>query len=173
MNSLTERPFYYSVIRVDPREPKNLYCVGTTLWGSSNGGEKFAGINQGIHVDFHSIWVDPDVSDHLLAGCDGGVNETYDRGKTWQVMTGFCAAQAYDVTADNSVPYRVIGGLQDNGTWVGPSRTRNREGITHGDWVTIYGGDGFGAQTDPLEPWIVYATSRWIALSMACMVSSY
>lgn len=166
LNSLTERPFYYSVIRVDPRDAKNLYCVGTTLWGSSNGGEKFAGINQGIHVDFHTIWVDPDDSDHLLAGCDGGVNETYDRGKTWQVMTGFCAAQAYDVVADNSVPYQVVGGLQDNGTWVGPSRTRNREGITHGDWVTIYGGDGFGAQTDPLEPWIVYATSQNGALGI-------
>jgi photosystem II stability/assembly factor-like uncharacterized protein len=166
LNSLTERPFYYSVIRVDPRDDKNLYCVGTTMWGSADGGEKFAGINRGIHVDFHAFWVDPDDSDHLLAGCDGGVNETFDRGKTWQVLHGFSAAQYYDVVADNSVPYRVIGGLQDNGTWVGPSRTRNREGITHADWYTIYGGDGFGAQTDPLEPWIVYATSQNGALGV-------
>jgi photosystem II stability/assembly factor-like uncharacterized protein len=166
VNSLTERPFYYSVIRADPRSADNLYCVGTTLWGSDNGGEKFAAINRGIHVDFHSIWVDPDDSDHLLAGCDGGINETYDRGKTWQVMNGFCAAQYYDVVADNSVPYNVIGGLQDNGTWVGPSRTRNREGITAADWVTIYGGDGFGAQTDPMEPWIVFATSQNGALGI-------
>lgn len=166
VNSLTERPFYYSVIRIDPQDDQNIYCVGTTLWGSNDGGKKFAGINRGIHVDFHAIWVDPEDSDHLLAGCDGGINETYDRGQTWQVHLGFCASQYYDVVADNSVPYNVIGGLQDNGTWVGPSRTRYREGILHEDWRTIYGGDGFGAQTDPLEPWIVFCTSQNGALGM-------
>ncbi|MEO6597429.1 MAG: PDZ domain-containing protein, partial [Planctomycetota bacterium] len=166
VNSLNERPFYYSVIRVDPRTADNVYCVGTTLWGTRDGGADFKAINRGIHVDFHGFWVDPDDSDHLLALCDGGLNETYDRGASWQVHSGFCAAQYYDAVADNSVPYNVIGGLQDNGTWVGPSRTRNREGITREDWVTIYGGDGFGAQSDPIEPWIVYATSQLGALGM-------
>jgi photosystem II stability/assembly factor-like uncharacterized protein len=166
VNSLTERPFYYSVIRIDPRDRQNLYCVGTTLWGSADGGAKFGAIHRGIHVDFHAIWVDPQQSDHLLAACDGGLNETWDRGKTWQVLNGFCAAQYYDVVADNSVPYQVIGGLQDNGTWVGPSRTRYRDGITAADWVTIYGGDGFGAQSDPFEPWLVYATSQNGALGL-------
>ncbi|MBM4063198.1 MAG: PDZ domain-containing protein, partial [Planctomycetes bacterium] len=165
-NSLTERPFYYSVIRVDPQNAEHLYSVGTTMWGSFDGGEKFAAIHRGIHVDFHGFWVDPDDGDHLLAVSDGGVNETWDRGRTWQVLNGFCAAQYYDVIADNSVPYRVIGGLQDNGTWVGPSRTRNREGITNADWFTVYGGDGFGAQSDPVEPWIVFATSQNGALGL-------
>ena len=159
-NSLTERPFYYSVIRVDPQDDQNVYCVGTTLWGSANGGENFDAINRGIHVDFHALWIDPDDSDHLVACCDGGVNETFDRGRTWQVCDGFCVAQYYDVTADNSVPYNVIGGLQDNGTWVGPSRTRYREGITKADWFKIRGGDGFGAVVDPVEPWIVLCTSQ-------------
>ncbi|MCR9244161.1 MAG: PDZ domain-containing protein [bacterium] len=166
LNSLTERPFYYSVIRVDPRNDQNLYSVGTTLWGSSDGGKEFAAINRGIHVDFHAIWVDPDDSDHLVAGCDGGVNETWDRGRTWQVLHGFCVAQYYDVTADNSVPYNVIGGLQDNGTWVGPSRTRYREGVGFEDWRTVRGGDGFGAVTDPVEPWILYCTSQNGALGI-------
>jgi photosystem II stability/assembly factor-like uncharacterized protein len=166
LNSLDERPFYYSVIRVDPQNDKNIYCVGTTLWASSDGGEKFAGINRGIHVDFHTFWVDPTDSDHLLAGCDGGVNETFDRGKTWQVLNGFCAAQFYDIVADNSVPYNVIGGLQDNGEWLGPSRTRYREGITWSDWRTLWGGDGFGAAVDPLEPWILFLTSQNGALGM-------
>jgi photosystem II stability/assembly factor-like uncharacterized protein len=166
VNSLTERPFYYSVIRVDPRSDQNVYCVGTSLWGSRDGGEKFAAVNQGIHVDFHGIWVDPDDGDHLLAVCDGGVNETFDRGATWQVHRGFSAAQYYDAVADDSVPYNVIGGLQDNGTWVVPSRTRFRDGIGTADCFTIYGGDGFGAQTDPAEPWIVYATSQNGALGV-------
>ena len=160
LNSLTERPFYYSVIRVDPRDTDNIYCVGTTLWGSTNGGAKFAGINRGIHVDFHGIWVDPDDSEHLVAVCDGGVNETYDQGRTWQVHKGFSAAQFYDCTVDNSVPYNVIGGLQDNGTWVVPSQTRYRDGVTTYDCFKIYSGDGFGAQADPLEPHVVYATSQ-------------
>ena len=166
VNSLTERPFYYSVIRVDPRSAQNLYCVGTSLWGSKDGGAKFEAIQRGIHVDFHAIWVDPDDSDHLVALCDGGVNETFDRGASWQVHRGFSAAQFYDAVADNSVPYRIVGGLQDNGTWVLPSRTRYREGITAADCVTIFGGDGFGAQTDPIEPWIVYATSQNGALGL-------
>ena len=166
INSLTERPFYYSVIRVDPSSLDHIYSVGTSMWATEDGGEKFESINRDIHVDFHAFWVDPDDGRHLIAGCDGGVNESFDRGRTWQVHRGFCAAQYYDVTADNSVPYNVIGGLQDNGTWVGPSRTRNREGITLDDWVTIYGGDGFGAVADPVEPWIVFATSQNGALGM-------
>lgn len=166
VNSLTERPFYYSVIRVDPQSTDFVYAVGTTLWGSTDGGAKFAGIHKDIHVDFHAFWVDPQDGLHLLAGCDGGVNESFDRGATWQVHAGFSAAQYYHAVADNSVPYRVVGGLQDNGTWVGPSRSRNREGITAADWVTIYGGDGFGAQTDPVEPWIVFATSQGGALGL-------
>ncbi len=166
VNSLTERPFYYSVIRVDPRFDQNVYCVGTSLWGTRDGGEKFESIHRGIHVDFHGIWVDPDDSDHLIAVCDGGVNETYDRGQSWQVHRGFTAAQYYDAVADNAVPYNVVGGLQDNGTWVVPSRTRFRDGIAASDCFTIYGGDGFGAQTDPLEPWIAYATSQNGALGV-------
>lgn len=160
INSLTERPFYYSVVRSDPRTPDNVYSVGTSLWGSDDGGEKFSAIHRGIHVDFHGIWIDPDDSDHLIAICDGGVNETHDRGKSWQVHKGFSAAQYYDCTTDNSVPYNVIGGLQDNGTWVVPSQTRYRDGITVADCFKIYSGDGFGAQADPLEPHIVFATSQ-------------
>lgn len=160
LNSLTERPFYYSVIRVDPRNPDNIYSVGTSFWGSTDGGREFKAIHRGIHVDFHGIWVDPDDSEHVIAICDGGVNETYDQGKSWQLHKGFCAAQFYDCDADNSIPYNVIGGVQDNGTWVMPSQTRYRDGITVADCFKIYSGDGFGAQADPMEPHLVFATSQ-------------
>lgn len=166
LNSLNERPFYYSVIAVDPQSDQNLYSVGVNLWASFDGGKKFAAINRGIHVDFHSVWVDPRDGNHLVAGCDGGVNESFDRGQSWQVHHGFSAAQYYKVATDNSVPYRVVGGLQDNGTWVGPSRTRRREGILHEDWNYIWGGDGFGAVVDPIEPWFVFATSQNGAMGM-------
>ena len=97
---------------------------------------------------------------NLVAVCDGGVNETWDQGRTWQVHKGFSAAQYYDCEVDNSVPYNVIGGLQDNGTWVVPSQTRYRDGVTTLDCFKIYSGDGFGAQADPLEPHVVFATSQ-------------
>ena len=160
VNSLTERPFYYSVIRVDPRNADNIYSVGTSFWGSQDGGAKFEAIHRGIHVDFHGAWIDPEDSDHLIAICDGGVNETYDRGASWQLHNGFSAVQFYDCTVDNALPYNVIGGLQDNGTWVVPSATRYRDGITIADCFKIFSGDGFGAQADPVEPHIVYATSQ-------------
>ncbi len=160
VNSLTERPFYYSVIAADPQSDDNLYACGTNFWGSSDGGKKFSSMNRGIHVDFHAIWVDPSNSDHLVLGCDGGLHVTFDRCKTWQQINNFVIGQFYHANADNSVPYRVYGGLQDNGTWAGPSRTRFREGATQADWVTIMGGDGFRARIDPEDPNIVFATSQ-------------
>ncbi len=160
LNSLTERPFYYSVIRVDPRDDQRLYSVGVQLYGSHDGGSDFQPINRGIHVDFHDVWIDPTSSGHLLAACDGGLNETRDGGRTWEIVDNLPIGQFYHAGVDQSVPYRVFGGLQDNGTWGGPSRTSFREGITAADWFKIYSGDGFRAHADPLDPDTVYATSQ-------------
>ena len=160
INSLTDRPFYYSVIAVDPSDDKHIYSVGTSLYASHDGGKKFAATNRGIHVDFHALWVDPANGNHILAGCDGGINESFDRGKTWEVLNGFAIGQFYHADVDTSVPYRVYGGLQDNGTWAGASRNGWRDGSRKGDWVTIYGGDGFRAHADPTDPSLIYATSQ-------------
>ncbi|MHC5062472.1 MAG: WD40/YVTN/BNR-like repeat-containing protein [Planctomycetota bacterium] len=160
INSLTERPFYYSVIAVDPQDDQNIYSCGVAFYASDDAGENFKTVQAGIHSDFHAVWVDPRNSDHLLLGSDGGLYETYDRTKTWRFINNFVAGQFYHANADNSHPYRIYGGLQDNGTWGGPSRTRYAQGSTIDDWVTIFGGDGFRARIDPEDPSVVFATSQ-------------
>ena len=161
LNSLTERPFYYSVIRVDPSDDQRIYCCGTTLWASSNGGKSFAGINGNvIHVDFHTMWIDPADGNHLVATCDGGVNISYDRARSWEALATLSIGQPYHVDTDNRQPYNVYAGLQDNGTWGGPSRTRNREGIGFDDWFKIFQGDGFGTAVDQDNPDVIHATSQ-------------
>ncbi|MCC6670337.1 MAG: PDZ domain-containing protein [Planctomycetes bacterium] len=160
VNSLTDRPFYYSKIEVDPQDDRNVYSCGVQFYRSEDGGKTFKTANSEIHVDFHAVWVDPKDGDRLLLGCDGGLNVTYDRTRTWQVYRNLPVGQFYHAEPDASVPYRIYGGLQDNGTWGGPSRTRWREGIGWDDWVTVYGGDGFRAIPDPNEPDHVYATSQ-------------
>ena len=160
INSLSDRPFYYSVIAVDPSSADNIYSVGVSLYASFDAGEEFRSIQGSIHVDFHAIWIDPQDSDHLLAGCDGGLNESWDRGKTWRKLNNFVISQFYNVDVDTRDPYWVYGGLQDNGTWAGPSQTRAREGVTTTDWIKIGGGDGFTARVDRNDPNDVYVTSQ-------------
>ncbi len=161
LNSLTERPFYYSWIAVDPNDDQRIYCCGTTLWASSNGGKSFAGINGNlIHVDFHTMWIDPQDSNHLVATCDGGVNISYDRARTWEALATLSIGQPYHVDTDNRQPYNVFAGLQDNGTWGGPSHSRFREGIGFDDWFKIFQGDGFGAAVDQDNPDVIIATSQ-------------
>lgn len=160
LNSLIPRPFYFCKFTVDPNNDQNIYVCGIQLWKSSDGGKRFARCNSGIHVDFHGVWVDPEDSDHVIANCDGGLNVSFDAGRSWEVLNNFCIAQFYKVGLDNSLPYNIYGGLQDNGTWGGPSRTRYSDGLSKEDWFKIYGGDGFGAAIDPEDPNVVFATSQ-------------
>ena len=160
VNSLTDRPFYYSVIAVDPRNAEHVYATGVPFFASFDGGKKFDEVQRNVHVDFHAIWVDPTDSDHLLLAGDGGVYETFDRTENWRHVSNLSIGQFYHAQADNADPYRVHGGLQDNGTWSGPSRTRWREGIATSEWVTTFGGDGFRAIVDPQDPDTYYATSQ-------------
>ncbi|MEZ5962702.1 MAG: PDZ domain-containing protein [Planctomycetota bacterium] len=161
VNSYTDRPFYYSWIYVDPNDDRRVYCAGVNLLASSNGGSSFANINHNsIHVDFHTVWVDPADSLHVVATCDGGVNVSRDRGRTWEMLPNLPIGQFYHVDCDNEQPYNVYGGLQDNGSWGGPSRTRWREGIGWDDWVKIGQGDGFGAAVDQDDPNLIVVTSQ-------------
>ena len=160
INSLTDRPFYFSVIAVDPQNADNIYSCGINFYASHDGGKTFKSAGRGTHADHHAIWVDPTNSNHVVLGCDGGMNVTWDQCKSWEVLNNLPIGQFYHADVDNSVPYRVYGGLQDNGTWGGPSRTRFDDGVTNDDWVQIYGGDGFRAHIDPTDPATVYATSQ-------------
>jgi photosystem II stability/assembly factor-like uncharacterized protein len=158
LNDLCPRPFYFSQIRVDPNDDQRVYVCGVTLFVSVDGGKKFAGgAAPGVHADQHALWIDPADSDHHVIGCDGGLYVTYDRGANWEHFKNLPISQFYGVGVDMRKPYRVYGGLQDNGTWGGPSRTKNREGIGTADWFRIFGADGFQVAPDPNDVDTVYA----------------
>lgn len=162
VNDLCPRPFYYGQIRVDSSDSRRVYVLGVTLFASEDGGKTFrTNVASTVHADHHALWIDPRDPDHLVMGGDGGLNFSYDRGATWEHVRQMPLGQFYGIAVDGRRPYRVYGGLQDNGSWVGPSATRSREGITHADWSRILGGDGFHCQTDPTDPNAVYAESQW------------
>ena len=100
------------------------------------------------------------MTSRLLLGTDGGVYQSYEAGQAWLHLNSIPAGQFYRITLDDSVPYRIAGGLQDNLNWVGPSRTRSKEGILNSDWVNIGGGDGFSCAFDPQDRDLIYAESQ-------------
>ncbi len=166
INSLNPRPMYFSQIRVDPSDERYLYVLGVSLHRSTNGGKTFtADGGSRVHADFHALWIDPRDGRHLITGTDGGFYATWDRTKRWEHLNTLALGQFYHVTMDSRRPYRVYGGLQDNGSWGGPSRTLSGSGILNEDWISVRGGDGFVCRVDPFDPDIVYSESQNGAMS--------
>jgi len=161
INSLNPRPMYYSEIRVDPSDESFIYVAGTRLHKSSDGGVTFTNDGHGgdVHVDHHAMWVDPADGRHIILGNDGGVYVTYDRMANWNHHNRMAIGQFYNVTVGPRMNYMVYGGLQDNGSWGGPSRT-NDSGATNDDWFNVGGGDGFRCIVDPGNPDLVYYESQ-------------
>lgn len=155
---MTSSPQYYNELVADPHDVDRLYALDTYLQVSEDGGAGWSSVpNDNRHVDDHALWIDPTDTDHLLVGCDGGLYETWNRGKTWRFAENLPITQFYRVAVDNSEPfYYVYGGTQDNSTLGGPSRTTDRVGITNADWFVVVGGDGFEPAVDPMDPDIVY-----------------
>jgi photosystem II stability/assembly factor-like uncharacterized protein len=162
VNDLCPRPFYFGQVRVDPREPRRVYVLGVALFVSEDGGRTFRNdAARGAHGDHHALWVDPADPDRLVDGGDGGVYFSYDRGRTWEHVNNLPVGQFYAACVDARTPYRVYGGLQDNGTWGGPSRTRQPEGIGNADWRRVFGADGFQCRSDPLDPDTLYCEGQY------------
>jgi photosystem II stability/assembly factor-like uncharacterized protein len=152
-------PQYYGTIFVDPKDPERIYVMDTNIMTSDDGGRTTNTLGtRSKHVDNHVVWIDPDHTDHLLIGCDGGLYESWDRGENWTFKENLPLGQFYDVTADTTAPfYYVYGGTQDNSSYGGPSRTRNVAGILNMDWFNTQGGDGFTSAVDPEDANTIYA----------------
>jgi photosystem II stability/assembly factor-like uncharacterized protein len=154
------RPFYYSQIRIDPSDDRVVYVFSGQSYVSRDGGKKFRVISAGTHPDHHALWIDPDNPLHLIDGNDGGIDITYDGGKNWHSIQHMALAEVYQVGFDMRKPYYVYCGLQDNGTWGGPSAKLDSGSIINTDWYMVGSGDGFYAQVDPSDFQIVYGNSQ-------------
>ena len=152
------RPFYYSQVHVDPTNPDRVYFTSTPRIFSTEGGRNPRPGTQGIHVDTHALWIDPNDPAHMVEGNDGGVYQTWDMGGNWMNHNIIPIGQPYNVSYDMGVPYRICGGFQDNGSWCGPSRRRGVIGNNH--WYNIGGGDGFHTAQNLNDPNIVYGESQ-------------
>ncbi|HEY3103113.1 MAG TPA: hypothetical protein VGJ69_05950 [Pyrinomonadaceae bacterium] len=152
------RPFYFANLTIDPKDENKVYKAGGSLIASSDGGRSFSNISGGAHGDFHDTWVDPNNTDHLITGDDGGLWYSYDGGNRWWKAENLPVSQFYHVSLDNDLPYHVYGGLQDNSSWVGDSQYPG--GITNSRWENMYGGDGFWMFADPSDSNYIYAESQ-------------
>lgn len=156
--NVVSRPFYFSTLVIDPKDHKRVYRPAFQFSYSDDGGYSFndASYDGGwVHSDHHALWIDPNNTHHMFLGTDGGVYISNDRGATWIYCQNLPVGQFYHVAVDNADPYRVYGGLQDNGSWMGPSA--NPGGIGNGDWKGIYWGDGFWTVPDPNDSNTAYA----------------
>jgi photosystem II stability/assembly factor-like uncharacterized protein len=161
-NDVSPRPFYYADIRVDPKDPNRVYRLATNLEVSEDGGRTFrtlGGFGR-IHPDHHAMWIHPENPRRILNGNDGGVYISDDRGESWRFVANLPLAQFYHVRVDDAVPYNVYGGLQDNGSWKGPSNVWENAGIRNHHWQEVGFGDGFDTVPDPRDPMRGYAMSQ-------------
>ena len=165
-SGIGNRPFYYSDIFVDPQNEHRLYTVFTYVNYSIDGGKSFKQLmpaynsNEGIHPDHHAWWIHPDNPDFMIDGNDGGLNITQDKGKSWRFIENLPVGQFYHINVDNEFPYNLYGGMQDNGSWVGPAYTFKTQGIRNAYWQEILFGDGFDVIPDPKDYRFGYAMSQ-------------
>jgi len=158
-SNMDGRPMYFSQFRVSPENADLVYSVDLEVWKSRDGGRTFEQLDGYGHVDQHALWIDPSSDDHMMIGNDGAVDVTWDEGETWESLRTWAVGQPYHVSVDMRRPYYVCTGLQDNGSWCGPSSVRNGE-ILPQDWYRVGGGDGFYTQMDPSDYAIVFAESQ-------------
>ncbi len=163
MSDWNPRPAYSSQIRVDPSDQSRIYMVQYSV--SDDSGKTFVEPRQSLHGDDRVVWVDPRDSRHLIKGDDGGVGISYDRGKKWLYVASLPVSQFYHVSASTSSPYFVCGGLQDNGSWCGPSQTFSTQGILNDDWYRVGGGDGFHNVIDTTDNRTVYSSSQYLGIT--------
>lgn len=162
-SSISSSAQYYQEIVPDPTNKDILYSLSTYTTRTDDGGKTWnrVGLKE-RHVDDHALWINPNNTNHLLLGGDGGLYESYDGSATWRFFENLSVTQFYRVTVDNDFPfYNIYGGTQDNNTIGGPTRTQNDGGLMNQDFYFTVGGDGFKTVVDPKDPNIVYSQPQY------------
>ncbi|WP_340152929.1 hypothetical protein [uncultured Marivirga sp.] len=155
MGEIGNRPFYYAELYTDPSNENRVYTIFTYVNVSEDGGKSFKelmpayGTEVGVHPDHHAWYIHPNKPDMMLDGNDGGLNITYDGGKTWRFVQNLPVGQFYHINVDNDYPYNVYGGMQDNGSWIGPAYVWKSQGIRNSYFQELAFGDGFDVMPDP------------------------
>ena len=157
--------YYFGQITVSPINPDKVYIMGVPIWKSEDGGKTFKSIDAAnVHSDHHSLWADPNKDGHIINGNDGGLNISYDDGKTWFKANTPAVGQFYSVNYDMAKPYNVYGGLQDNGVWMGPSNYKFDYGwYDDGQYPykRVGGGDGMQVVIDTRDNNLIYSGSQY------------
>ncbi|MFN0179017.1 MAG: VPS10 domain-containing protein [Gemmatimonadales bacterium] len=156
-------PHYYQEIEASPTDPARVYQMDVFFHVTRDGGATFDYLETGHdkHSDNHALWIDPADGQHLLAGTDTGIYESFDEGRTWRFVPNLSLSQFYKVALSNTVPfYHVMVGAQDQGTLHGPARTLNEDGIRNQDWYVPLGADGYGVAIDPRDDNILYLMTQ-------------
>jgi photosystem II stability/assembly factor-like uncharacterized protein len=156
-NDVNERPFYFGMFVPDPVDTNRIYKPGFRLQMSEDGGKKFmspAVQGGNFHSDVHDMWIDPHNNNFIYLATDGGIYISYDQAKSWSFCRNLPLSQFYHVNVDNEKPYNVFGGLQDNGSWMAPSKAAG--GITNASWKNVGFGDGFNVVRDPKDNNLLY-----------------
>lgn len=158
---IVSRGFYYTDLRVDPQNENRIYAISSPLFVSIDGGRTHDVIAPRVHIDYHAMWIDPLDPERIWVGNDGGVAVSYDRGESWENVNNLPIGQPYHVHADLKLPfYQIMGGMQDNGSWTGPGRTREPAGILNDDWRMVSFGDGFKVINHPDDPELYLSLSQ-------------
>lgn len=160
--NVSNRPFYYHEIHVDPENENRIYNLFSIVTMSEDGGKTFQTLIPGneVHPDHHAWWINPDNANHIIDGNDGGLAISYDRGKTWRFIGNLPLGQFYHINVDMETPYNVYGGLQDNGSWKGPGRVFAAGGIRNSYWEEVGFGDGFDVAADLADSRYIYYMSQ-------------
>ncbi len=157
--------YVFAQVRVDASNPDKIYLLGVPIIKSDDAGKTYSSIHgDNVHVDHHSLWINPKRPGHLINGNDGGLNLSYDDGEHWTKLNSESLGTFFAINIDHQEPYNVYGGLQDNGVWMGPHNAEeNSEWHQNGHytWKSIMGGDGMQIQIDKRNPNIVYTGSQF------------
>jgi photosystem II stability/assembly factor-like uncharacterized protein len=163
-NVSSKGPYYFSQIRVDPNDDQRIFVTGEELGNSTDGGRTWHDITwpprhlfSGIFGDVRTLWIDPDNSDRMILGSDGGVFVSYDGGRTSDHYANLPLGEVYAISADNDDPYHIYAGLQDHENWKGPTSTGTGD-VTTWNWLAVGDGDGMATVVDPTD-------SRWLYTS--------
>jgi photosystem II stability/assembly factor-like uncharacterized protein len=158
--AIAPRPFYFADIQADPTNELRLFNLHSRLQRSDDGGRTFQNLGQGVHSDMHALWIHPQDSRQMYLGTDGGIYVSRDRGRHWRFVDNLPVGQFYHVAVDMEIPFNVYGGMQDNGSWRGPSDVWERGGIRNYHWREVGFGDGFGTLPDRTDPNLGYGMSQ-------------